>query len=882
MGRRLAITPEAARKRVERGVRALRARLEAKHDGDREAWLSALVAFGALPDAPTPSNLEPSSAGSGPAWLAAVIVAALVGVATLPAWTAKTRQAPVREEHARAPIQPSILATAETVDTTRQAAADAEGAGFLGLREEDGRPASGYAVLPHDGERFAEPSWSDAEGRVEWRGDAPPAALLVWRHDYALNRVDLQARGEDHVAVLPEGATLAGVLLGSERDKPCRVHLRHDQRLARIDQLGSFDPALSMADWPERQRPSAAGQALEVDAHGAFRMRGLPLGWSGTMHLGLPYTFVAGPSHGALGGDAHLMLFGAPVDLHLRTATANLLASIASLPCVRGRLARGAGLTPLASGLLSASWSCVRNSGQLPIELGADGSFWLPLVPPLASCGGTGVQLALSGHEWTRTLLASELVEGGDLGVLVVPDTDAWRFLVLDWQGRPLPDAAFEVREPNGRVRQASRTDRHGRSEHHPEQGATRLVRIAHAGHAPSHVRLGPEAPATQPSVVRLARAAELRVRAVDAGGRRLHGVLRVSAPGSTDPHRDWRDLRGVEGEALAAELRWSNGIDIGPAPSSATGGWTLVRNVARGIPLLVEWLDQEGVARASAWTSVPNDAWSSSVEIVWSGGKPRVRGRVRDHEGAAVAGALVGLGRDRIASGAEAWTGADGSFALDVAGSDGEGLALFVSKPGHAPSTIPLLDRQDADEERVIVLEPSRPLSLQVLDARLRPVERCHVSAHFPAPHGVLALVEGPRAGLHRTSDAPIGAGRARVELGGAAFEFELPGHGDPAPLVLDRIGALQCTFGPAIAGMASHPQIELQARGGAGGREVCVAIAPGADGALLPVLVHLPVGEWTISVRARSSESEPWTMLGAARALEISAGTDARVEFP
>ncbi len=884
MGRRLSITPEAARKRVERGLRALRARLEARHQHERDQWLAALVVFGADAAPLSPNSNATPSPWIGPAWLASAVLATVVigGVALVP-WGAAPAPQPVTSQAAAQSTSAQLLESPDAGDSTRQAGLTATTTSFQ-LREASGEPASGYSVLRHSGERFEEVLLSDAEGRVAWSANAETQALLVWRHDYALNRLDPPAPDARQVVVLPEGATLAGVVAGIQPGRTCHVLLTHDKPSSRIDELGRAGALASNFAALESTPPGAAGQMLALGEDGSFRLRGLPRDWSGALELRMPYVWTARPSHGTLGSDAHTMSIGGPAHLQLRTPTTRLQASVASLPCVRGLLVEGPEQRPLARATLEIEWCCAYSSGQFPIPVETDGVFWLPLTPALARCGQSGAQLVLSARAWSHELDAGGLVEGGDLGVLVVPPVESWPILVLDHQGRPLSGARVMALGPAGQVLSSHHSDPDGNVEVFVPAGVERLVRIAHAGHKPRYLRTGPGAATSAPLLARLERAAELQVRAIDASGRELQGALRVRAPMAAEPSLGWRDLLGLEGEELEAELRWiaieemASGIvaHLGPDKRGARIG-----NVARGTPLVVEWLDHEGMTQASATTIVPPGEWTSMVEIAWNGNGLRVRGNIRDQQGAPVANAMVELGRGREEFNAAVLTGDDGSFEFPALRAPLAGLCLCVSKLGHAPIQTPPRDFGPGDEVFDLVLAPSRPLALRLVDAHGRPVLGCVARARFAAPHGELPLVADPRDGIHATSDAPQLAGTLEVELAGATSTHAVPALEDPQPIVLDQLGALFVAIGPATLG-AARPEIEVRAQGASHGALLVSRRAACADGTIAPFSLHLPPGAWTVTVRTRTEPTQPWATAGTSRVVDIVSGVDAAIDFP
>ena len=878
MGERLGISADAARKRVERALQELRARLDARHRHERGQWLAALTAF---VDGPPPQAAP--LAPLAHAWLAAAgVIAVLVGAAALLPWADAPTTPPVTAGGAGAAAELQPLGVPATQGGSGGSKLAATAAASFQLREEAGGPAVGYCVQPHDGVRLLAPLVSDAEGRVSWPADAPPHALLVWRHDYVLSRVDLPPPGGEQVATLPEGSHLAGTVHGRLPGRPCHVRLTHERPDPRLLQLGASGTLNPSTGSLETAPPSARGQMLALAADGGFLLRGLPQGWSGVLELRMPYIWNGTASPGTYGSDAALTAFGGPNELRLPGATTQLQARVASLPCVRGRLVEGAEQRPLSRGTLGVAWSCESGTGTFPVPLGADGGFWLPLTAAMGRCGNSGVRLQLSGRSWTRELAAAELVDGGDLGVLEVPATDTWHLVVLDHEGRPLPEARIAVQQPAGDVLVWHETDHAGAAEFLAEPGSERLVRVTRAGHKPCYLRTGPGAPSAAPEVVQLARAADLLVRAVDASGLGLPGAVRVSAPQASEPSRGWRDLGGLEGEALAAELRWLDiqGGPLGVAAHLEPGRSARIENVVRGTPLLLEWLDQTATVQASASITLPLDAWTGAVDIVWSGNGFRVRGSVRDETGAAVAGAQVELGRNRDEFNVATLTGEDGSYEFAALRTPLQDMSLFASKLGRAPVKTPTRDFGPQDETVDLVLPPSRPLLLRVVDAQGRPVQGGEVRARFPAPHGELPLVKEPQGGIHRTSDAPFVAGIAEVTIAGSTSSFALPAQDDPAPLVLAGLGALQLSLGPATSGAAR--EVEVCAQGATSAAVLKAERGVGADGTLAPFLLHLPPGTWTLTVRTRAAASSTWTVQGAPRTATVASGVDTPLDYP
>ena len=890
MSARLGVSADAARKRVERALHELRTRLDARHKDERRQWLAALVAF---VDGPAPQGLPwPQLAGA-----AALLVAIAGLVPWMTGWGGPTPAVPAAPSAGATTTSPSsALLLNAPADLGQGSGATESGASLattaatsFWLREASGLPASGYSVLCHHDGAFEEPLVTDEEGRIAWPATARPTALLVWRDDYVLQRLDVPAPEAEQVAILPEGALLAGVVSGITPGRPCHVRLTHDRPSERVAQLGFTGYVNPYTGTLEATPPAASGQMLALAADGSFRLRGLPADWSGQLYVRAPYLWATAglaedTAQGALGTDAYHSNMGGTPSLQLHAPHADLQAAVISLPCVQGRLVEGLQQTPVSRGLLALEWSCPQAGGQIPLALGADGRFWLPILPALRSCGDGSVRVSLPGRAWSRSLAAAELVDGYDLGVLVLPEVTLWQLLVVDQDHKPLVGAQVHVQNTEDSRRAWNQTGLGGKAEFLADLGTNSLVRIAHEGHLPRYVRTGTTAGNAGPILVQLERSAALEVRATDASGRDLQGALRVRAPLAADPARDWRDLGDLDPEAFECERRWNamQELNVGLAGILNQGrNRAVVAGVARGIPLVVELLDSSGNVRTSATTSIPSDAWTQAVHLVWDANGYRIRGVVRDEAGAAIAGAVVEVGRSRAEFMTTAVSDAEGRYEFHTQPALRIDESLFVSKLGWAPVMTAARSFGPHDEEQDFVLQRSRPLRVQLVDAQNRAVSHASVLARFAAPHGELSLVRELEPGVHSTSDAPRVQGTVEVHLAGVTQSFALSEAGTRLPVALPNLGALQVTVSPALGSTLQDQEVEIHAQGST---PLLVLDAPcrlRADGSAEPLLVHLPAGTWTVSLRARSHMGAAWVTHGPSSTLDIPIGVDLAVQF-
>lgn len=892
MGKRLGVSADAARKRVERALHELRSHLDARHRHERQQWLSALVAF---VDGPAPQVLPwPQLAG------AAAVLLAIAGLLPwMMGWVGSGSEQHATQSVAATPAtSPSFaqpLATPPDQGTGNEAAGGgssfaASAATSFWLLEASGLPAVGYSVLRHRDGYFEDPLVTDEDGRIWWPTDARPTALLVWRDDYVLQRVDVPAQEAAQTAILPEGALLSGVVTGITAGRPCHVRLTHDRPSERVAQLGFTGYVNPYTGSLETAPPTASGQLLRLAPDGSFCLRGLPETWSGQLDVRAPYLWApTGTEESAaqvvVGYEASNPSVGGTPTLQLQAPHADLRLAVLSLPCVRGRLVSGSEQTAVSCGLLSLQWNCPQSSGQMPLALDADGSFWLPILSALRSCGEGAAQLTLAGRAWSHSLTTGELADGDDLGVLVVPDTTLWKLLVLDHERKPLAGARVMVQDTLGSTNIWNHSTMGGRAEFLATPGTDNLVRITHEGHLPRYLRTGSTATTTDPIVVELERSAALEVRAVDASGRGLHGALRVRAPLASDPMRDWRDLGDLDPETLEYERRWNAEYEMnfGSVAVLHQGRSSVhINGVARGIPLLVELLNSDGSVRTVATTSIPNDAWMQTVQLVWDENGYRISGFVRDEAGSAIAGAFVELGRTRAEFNTFAVSDAQGHYEFQTQTAPLVDKSLFVSKLGWAPVMTPARNFGPQDDQHDFVLQGSRPLRVRLVDGQQRVVDHAAVRARFAAPHGELYLVRDFEPGTHRASDVPQGLGTVDVQLAGTTQSFPLADGDTEVSVMLSNLGALQVSVAPILGSTLLGQEVEIHAQSSAPNVVLNAPCELRQDGSIEALLMHLPAGTWTVSLRARTRPGAAWVAHGVSSSVDIPMGVDLTVQFP
>jgi hypothetical protein len=521
----------------------------------------------------------------------------------------------------------------------------------------------------------------------------------------------------------------------------------------------------------------------------------------------------------------------------------------------------------------------------MPLALDAEGIFWLPILSALRSCGEGAAQLTLAGRAWSHSLTTGELADGDDLGVLVVPDTTLWKLLVLDHERKPLAGARVMVQDTLGSTNIWNHSTMGGRAEFLATPGTDNLVRITHEGHLPRYLRTGSTATTTGPIVVALERSAALEVRAVDASGRGLQGALRVRAPLTADPTRDWRDLSDLDPETLECERRWNAEYEtnFGSVAVLHQGHASVhINGVARGIPLLVELLNSDGSVRTVATTSIPNDAWMQTVQLVWDENGYRISGFVRDEAGSAIAGAFVELGRTRAEFNTFAVSDAQGHYEFQTLSAPLVDKSLFVSKLGWAPVMTPVRNFGPQDDQHDFVLQRSRPLRVRLVDGQQRVVDHAAVRARFAAPHGELCLVRDFEPGTHRTSDVPQGFGTVDVQLAGTTQSFPLADGDTEVSVMLSNLGALQVSVAPILGSTLLGQEVEIHAQGSAPNVVLTAPCELRQDGSIEALLVHLPAGTWTVSLRARTRPGAAWVAHGVSSSVDIPMGVDLTVQFP
>ena len=319
IAKRLAITPETARKRVSRGLELLRKRLDGQFEGGRQAWCLALAhAFqgegAAIPLAPTASYATSHAAASATSSTTGVLamlantkllLLATLGLGALgllqlvdgpaPREVADVGRAPTTPtETVAAPQRPEPESERAAMGTPVEgvhSSGTPAGTARIYVRSEAGQPIPGARLAWLDDQRAARTLALNASGSVERPAGSEGVELYASAPGHSPTRTLAGESGMDVEIVLEPSATLRVQLLedGGPPGTAVRLKLwsREPEYLADEDTADLLRETGIMSDLT----------AIATGPDGRLEIRDLPQDWRGG--LTLPSTHMLVPAEGS-------------------------------------------------------------------------------------------------------------------------------------------------------------------------------------------------------------------------------------------------------------------------------------------------------------------------------------------------------------------------------------------------------------------------------------------------------------------------------------------------------------------------------------------------------------------------------------------------------
>ena len=776
IAQRMATTSDVVRQRLHRGLAMLRQRLDGACGG-RSAWVRTFAALGLVP--------------AGSPWLLltvltmnkfAIAAAAVLAVSIFLLWpetpppAATTSLVATADAPARAPAATpaSTAAVAPTSSVERTLAPDTSGPACI-VTVVDARNAPVVAADVH--------GWSDRgdalvrrtddAGRCTFGDLTGPGEFLVAAAGRAPHRARIDQRRGEQRLVLPDGASIRGVLVVDGKP-PARPWL-----LA----LGPFEPGQhEPATIAQRYRWNSwfhleRGCALRVASDGTFAFTGLPADWRGSIRLPQPLRLLPGTNQMrneidvAAGDDVRLLttqlptldlqLLWADDDTPVADARIDVVASFENDPNDAGLACRGDAEGRVSLGLASLQpaddtmWSD-------PARRPAVTRVWLRVTAP-------------GGAERIERTFPREELRLDRVAVLHLPRAHCTHFLAVDGDGAPIVGAYVEA---------------HGLSEPTGSDGrgtfrglAQDVRRVGARG-----FRIGPtppRAPAAgtreDPLVFVLTAGNSVRLRFVDGNGTSTHcSYARITTDrpllsnGTMSASEIDRalgcEVEGGDARRVVAPDGTETWTDCGMYLDELQDGLALLESLTPGQPCTVSVLDPLRSELVRHTFVSPPFGTHATVEIVVPGVPIDLCGQVVDAAGKPIARGHLVLavsGADHQHSTA-ATTAFDGTFRFAGIRVPGP-LQLRCSAEGFAtqhhelPSLVP-----DA-APLVIRLERGNTVTVRVLGTAGEPVDVPPRLADDPLYDAYDPL--GP--GCRQFRDLPAGLVTFTCTIGGTRFEL-------------------------------------------------------------------------------------------------------------
>ncbi len=825
IARRQGLPDATVRKRLQRGLELLRARLDDGARGDRGAWCAGLVGLlraGGEPGAGA-LLLELLMLTTKKVAVAAGVLA--VGAGLWRVWPSAGEGG--GGESARMSPTPTALAAPEpkevrpepaTSGPTRSertavpSAAPLAGAPWtLEVAGADGRALAGAWVAVIGEDAHLEPATLDGDGRAEF-ADAldGTARVLVEPPGAAPQLLQLgRTAGTQRVQLAP-GVALAGWLRIDEEAPGEEVALTlktdggwppHREELARFGRM----------DDERREDPE-----IQTDAFGAFRFEGLPADWSGRLDLPYHLWFREDPAVGHRDGERAVVLRGASEDLDLHATR---------LPVVTGQVVDGVTGEPVAGCSVTCVIDCEANvnTPMTSVACDANGVFRIPVTPsggdlrsrwriPEERVGLERVRLwadGLGGGSAYREFSGDELDPTGALGRIALAATKVVRFRVLDDGGRPIEGALARAGATSGPA------DESGFGELTGVELSAEEMAVGALGYDFALVSLPADA-AEVPVEVRLAATNRVEIRMTGPDGEVPAGLdIRVRADRPLLP-----DLKHTAVSGLRLRLwprfrsftRGDERFELTVQPGD--DGVFVLHNLIPDVPFTVEAKGRLGNAAEIAVPGLAADE-VRSVELRVEREARRLTGRVTDARGAPLNRVAVEVTfGERLKT--TAFSDGDGGFRFRGVYVEEDEGSLRLSRSGFATRRI---ERVALDAEPLAVrLEEGCTLRLRVTDETGAALPLRSLSARSAAD-----VVGGEAAGdgVLVLKDLPCAIVHLRARVGGVDYEREADSTLGELDWVLPAHGTLSVAYaGARVRSNLADFQAIVEALDGSGRR--------------------------------------------------------------
>ncbi len=706
VARRMRVPVETARTRIKRGLALLREDLDRRSDGDRSAWVSALLPLAAprLEGGSLAKGAATSSASSlAPLMLSLGILSVLLAALGWTLWPRTRDASPTAAAPLAAPTDGQAVPS--NADSSQALASVERRAPTVARRvcivhQLTGAPAPGIAarLAPVDG--ALEPlEWtSDRDGYAPGMLELAPGDTLrvaaSWTSratDFVVDEASLNAP-EVRVELAPASSVRGRVLDAANK------------------------PAAGARVWaaPTRGAVLEEGEPLEplaqteCDAMGEFALLELPDDFY--LHTSAPgATAARGLQFSANAARAHT-----EIELRLESCWA-----------LRGRVVDEDG-RPIADARLSTSTHDLRGPGRAASEPGAtwrnllrgrftsdsNGEFELRGLAPIAH--NLGVDREGYASAWMRITGPDEALR------IVLQRACELELALVDGAGAPVEATVALLSAVGG---EQLRPTEQGVVRFHVRRDEREvLVKTSADEYAPALLRLELNGRTSQLETLRLEAASELRVRAVDEAGEPVAGAkVFVSA---------------LEDDALqlaeGPELQFSTFLTLASASTAGDGRATLRPLPAGPLQVRVALEGEASAASAILDTAVdehvvvvgaaPAREQRLSVRVVDALSELRVKGCVLTARSATTEGQ-----RNVVAE-----FDAETELELPDAGQ----WTIYVRAPGYAPF-VSRWNAASGPRELELRLAPERTLSVSTRDIRGAPVHpaRLLVSDESGAP---------------------------------------------------------------------------------------------------------------------------------------------------
>ena len=699
---------------------------------------------------------------------------------------------------------------------------------------------------------------TDAEGTATFPALGGHGGLLAVTAEGLHESTDSIVLEGPHTLVLGGDAAVAGTILvdGQPAVAGLRLALTTDMAPSSIVPQAVADRAQNK----DRSKP------FETSPGGYFAIRGLSAEWRGGVRAPAGHWFAPSPAEPVWN----------PLHVALAAPDSALLLHLTRLPTVIGRVVWDDDGSAIASATIVVRGTFaggVEATGTA--ETGSDGAFLVGLTPGAVDLWASWGD-ALSRPALERIHVSCAAVPGSagaaeaervgamvDEAVLVrVLRAAKTHFCVESTEGAPIAAATVDVTP-------CEATGVDGRGSYRGP--VARLVGAPGYAVVPAEPADG-DGSEPRPHRFVLPKRNEVRVgiEGIPPEQSRLLTVTIESAARLLAGERRWSQFDGEFGGSS-----WMGGSTRRPSPTGGStrrqeltgepdaAGGLLLHSMAPGIDCAV--VARDSLGHVVAQTSFTTPPFGAKAEVVLSVAHPmrRLRGRVTEPAGVAVAKAQVRLSSS--SGSAVALTDGEGRFAFaGIYTSDP--LDLEVRKPGFVTARDRIAARSEHAEELALRLARGRSVTVRVVDAAGDPVDL------YPRPVG---FEDGPSqtlaVGVYRWSDLPATV-EFYTEVQGIRFSTWCAASVAEIDL---RVPVLALVVAPLPRRLGQTPDacfVELRSLDRP---EAEVVRVPCDDGAVEPTMV-LP-GRYTAEVVARRADghgSVSFEGQGGAKTIELLAG--------